>query len=66
MLKPVLSISNTLFNYYCFDLQELHSTCQAMQHRLVELIGKLANDEITAELLRVNDELNNLFLRSVV
>jgi hypothetical protein len=36
-----------------------------MQHRLVELIGKLANDEITAELLRVNDELNNLFLRSV-
>ncbi|PSN34684.1 hypothetical protein C0J52_24337 [Blattella germanica] len=44
-------------------LQELHSTCQAMQHRLVELIGKLANDEITAELLRVNDELNNLFLR---
>ncbi|GFG39314.1 hypothetical protein Cfor_02239 [Coptotermes formosanus] len=44
-------------------LQELHSTCEAMQHRLVELIGKLANDEITAELLRVNDELNNLFLR---
>ncbi|PNF16526.1 TOM1-like protein 2 [Cryptotermes secundus] len=44
-------------------LKELHSTCQAMQHRLVELIGKLANDEITAELLRVNDELNNLFLR---
>ncbi|XP_021938534.1 TOM1-like protein 2 isoform X2 [Zootermopsis nevadensis] len=44
-------------------LQELHSTCQSMQHRLVELIGKLANDEITAELLRVNDELNNLFLR---
>lgn len=44
-------------------LQELHSTCEAMQHRLVELIGKLANDEVTAELLRVNDELNNLFLR---
>jgi len=37
-----------------------------MQHRLVELIGKLANDEVTAELLRVNDELNNLFLRYVV
>lgn len=44
-------------------LQELHGTCEAMQHRLVELIGKLANDEVTAELLRVNDELNNLFLR---
>nr|CAD7425194.1 unnamed protein product [Timema monikensis] len=46
-------------------LQELHGTCQSMQSRLVELIGKLANDEITAELLRVNDELNNLFLRFV-
>ncbi|XP_063234919.1 TOM1-like protein 2 isoform X2 [Bacillus rossius redtenbacheri] len=44
-------------------LQELHATCQAMQQRLVELIGKLANDEVTAELLRINDEMNNLFLR---
>lgn len=34
-----------------------------MQERVVELIGKLAHDEMTAELLRVNDELNNLFLR---
>ncbi|KAK7862523.1 hypothetical protein R5R35_008994 [Gryllus longicercus] len=44
-------------------LQELHETCQAMKHRLVELIGKINNDEITAELLRINDELNNVFLR---
>lgn len=44
-------------------LKELHDTCQAMKHRLVELIGKLNNDEITAELLRINDELNNVFLR---
>ncbi|XP_044735026.1 TOM1-like protein 2 isoform X2 [Chrysoperla carnea] len=44
-------------------LQELHSTCKAMQIRLVELIGKLANDELTAELLRINDEMNNIFLR---
>ncbi|XP_034233355.1 TOM1-like protein 2 isoform X2 [Thrips palmi] len=44
-------------------LTELHSTCQAMQQRLVQLIGKLSNDEITAELLRINDLLNNLFLR---
>lgn len=44
-------------------LQELHGTCQAMQERLVELINQLSNDEITAELLRVNDGLNNLFLR---
>lgn len=44
-------------------LQELHSTCKAMQERVVDLIGKLAHDEMTAELLRINDELNNLFLR---
>lgn len=44
-------------------LRELHATCKAMQQRLVELISKLANDELTAELLRVNDLLNNLFLR---
>lgn len=44
-------------------LRELHATCKTMQQRLVELISKLANDELTAELLRVNDLLNNLFLR---
>ncbi|KAK9310254.1 hypothetical protein QLX08_000283 [Tetragonisca angustula] len=44
-------------------LSELHSTCKAMQERVVDLIGKLAHDEMTAELLRINDELNNLFLR---
>lgn len=41
----------------------MHATCKAMQERVVDLIGKLANDEMTAELLRINDELNNLFLR---
>lgn len=44
-------------------LQELHSTCRSMQTRIVDLISKLSNDEITAELLRINDEMNNLFLR---
>lgn len=34
-----------------------------MQQRIVELIGRVNNDEITAELLRLNDELNNMFLR---
>lgn len=34
-----------------------------MQSRVVELIGRINHDEITAELLRLNDELNNLFLR---
>lgn len=34
-----------------------------MQSRIVDLIGRVTHDEITAELLRLNDELNNLFLR---
>ena len=44
-------------------LNELNNTCQSMQQRIVELIEKVANEEVTNELLRVNDELNNLFLR---
>jgi hypothetical protein len=34
-----------------------------MQERVVDLIGKLTHDELTAELLQINDEMNNLFLR---
>lgn len=45
-------------------LQELNATLHDMQERLMELINKLANnDELTADLLRINDDLNNLFLR---
>jgi hypothetical protein len=44
-------------------LIDLVATCREMQSRIVDLIGKVNNDEITAELLRLNDELNNLFLR---
>lgn len=44
-------------------LIDLVATCKEMQARIVDLIGKVSNDEITAELLRLNDELNNLFLR---
>lgn len=44
-------------------LQDLQKTCHCMQSRIVELIDKVANEEVTNELLRVNDELNNLFLR---
>ncbi|VEN52455.1 unnamed protein product [Callosobruchus maculatus] len=45
-------------------LQELHCVCQQMQKRLVELINKLPNDDGQfQELLRCNDDLNNLFLR---
>lgn len=44
-------------------LNDLALTCKDMQNRIVELIGRINHDEITAELLRLNDELNNLFLR---
>ncbi len=44
-------------------LRELYSTCRSMQQRLVELVDRVANDEITAHLLKINDDLNNLFLR---
>lgn len=44
-------------------LTDLCQTCKEMQGRIVELIGRVHHDEITAELLRLNDELNNLFLR---
>lgn len=44
-------------------LTDLNNTCQSMQTRIVELIEKVANEEVTNELLRVNDELNSLFLR---
>ncbi|XP_061556145.1 TOM1-like protein 2 isoform X2 [Phycodurus eques] len=44
-------------------LQELHRTCRAMQQRAVELISRVSNEEVTEELLHVNDDLNNVFLR---
>ncbi|XP_059353403.1 TOM1-like protein 2 isoform X2 [Daphnia carinata] len=44
-------------------LRELYSTCRTMQQRLVDLVDRVANDEITAHLLKINDDLNNLFLR---
>uniref|UniRef100_A0A673KD61 Target of myb1 like 2 membrane trafficking protein n=1 Tax=Sinocyclocheilus rhinocerous TaxID=307959 RepID=A0A673KD61_9TELE len=44
-------------------LQELNRTCRAMQHRIVELISRVSNEEVTEELLHVNDDLNNSFLR---
>lgn len=44
-------------------LCDLNATCQAMQKRIVELIEKVANEEVTNELLRINDDLNNVFER---
>ncbi|XP_008313303.1 TOM1-like protein 2 isoform X2 [Cynoglossus semilaevis] len=44
-------------------LQELNRTCRAMQQRIVELISCVSNESVTEELLHVNDDLNNIFLR---
>ncbi|KAM6424287.1 TOM1-like protein 2 isoform 1-T1 [Liasis olivaceus] len=44
-------------------LQELNRTCRAMQQRIVELISRVSNEEVTEELLHANDDLNNVFLR---
>ncbi|VDP02790.1 unnamed protein product [Soboliphyme baturini] len=40
---------------------DLHSTCQEMQERIVDLIGRISSEEVTSELLVVNDEMNNVF-----
>lgn len=34
-----------------------------MQQRVLELIPRIANEQLTEELLIVNDNLNNVFLR---
>ncbi|XP_015673330.1 TOM1-like protein 2 [Protobothrops mucrosquamatus] len=44
-------------------LQELNRTCRAMQQRIVELISRVSNEEVTEDLLHANDDLNNVFLR---
>ncbi|XP_053327074.1 TOM1-like protein 2 isoform X1 [Spea bombifrons] len=44
-------------------LQDLNRTCRAMQQRIMELIARVSNEEVTEELLHVNDDLNNVFLR---
>uniref|UniRef100_A0A8C6U1T4 Target of myb1 like 2 membrane trafficking protein n=1 Tax=Neogobius melanostomus TaxID=47308 RepID=A0A8C6U1T4_9GOBI len=44
-------------------LQELNRTCRVMQQRIMELISCVSNESVTEELLHVNDDLNNIFLR---
>lgn len=44
-------------------LQELNRTCREMQKRIAQLIGNITNENVIGELLRINDDLNNAFLR---
>lgn len=44
-------------------LNELNRTCRQMQPRIVELLNQVGNEEVTSELLKVNDDLNNMFIR---
>ena len=44
-------------------LEQLHATCRAMQSRLVELIGQVDDDVLMTELLEMNDNMNNIFMR---
>uniref|UniRef100_A0A3B3TJN0 Target of Myb protein 1-like n=1 Tax=Poecilia latipinna TaxID=48699 RepID=A0A3B3TJN0_9TELE len=44
-------------------LQQLFSVCKKMQSRVVELIPQLVDEGFMEELLMVNDDLNNAFIR---
>lgn len=43
--------------------QQLYSVCKKMQTRVVELIPQLLDEGFIEELLVVNDDLNNAFIR---
>lgn len=55
-------VSALVINLYKLLINKL-IIYREMQSRIVDLIGRVTDDELTAELLRINDELNNLFLR---
>lgn len=42
---------------------DLKSTCGQMKDRIVDLIERVANEDLTIELLRLNDDLNNIFIK---
>lgn len=43
--------------------QQLYTVCKSMQTRVVELIPQLLDEGLIEELLVINDDLNNAFIR---
>lgn len=50
-------------NPLCLSEQQLYQVCREMQSRVVELIPRLVDEGLIEELLVVNDDLNNAFIR---
>ncbi|RNA34582.1 target of Myb 1-like isoform X3, partial [Brachionus plicatilis] len=44
-------------------MKEIYETCKEMQKRITQLIGNVSNEGVINELLRINDDLNSVFLR---
>lgn len=62
-MVPYFYLFFYLFFFPPLFVQELNRTCRSMQQRVVELISCVSNEAVTEELLHVNDDLNNIFLR---
>ncbi|XP_028829805.1 target of Myb protein 1 [Denticeps clupeoides] len=44
-------------------LQQLYTVCKSMQQRVVELVPSVSDEALVGELLVLNDDLNNTFIR---
>lgn len=64
MFNEILALLDTKNDESDWKLAaDLNSTCRQMKERIVDLIERVANEDLTVELLRLNDELNNIFIK---